>query len=315
MPIVIVTVTANTTLDQTVFLPHFTLGTTIRATQNVMSMGGKPADASFILGALGTPSRALGFAGGLLGKKVEQLLAQRGVDVDFVWVEGETRMCIGVVVEGQGQATLTTTPTMQITPSALDALRAKYIESLDQATVVCLGGTLPPPMQADFYTDSIALARARNIPVVFDGAEPNLSAGLRARPQYIKPNRRELSGLVGRELLSMDDLYYAGREVIAQYGTCPIISMDKDGGLAVLPDRAYFIPPLPITVVNADGAGDGVLAGITASLHRGQPIEEGIRLGFACAAAVCIMPGTADCRAEDVARFLGRVELIPYAPA
>ena len=52
-----------------------------------------------------------------------------------------------------------------------------------------------------------------------------------------------------------------------------------------------------------------MLAGIAASIERGQPIEEGLRLGIAAAAAVCMMPGTADCRPEDVARLKNEVQL------
>ena len=77
-------------------------------------------------------------------------------------------------------------------------------------------------------------------------------------------------------------------------------------------DRAYRIPPLPVEVVSAAGAGDGMLAGIAASIYRGEPIEEGLRLGTACASAVCLMPGTADCRREDVERFLPEVRLSSY---
>jgi fructose-1-phosphate kinase PfkB-like protein len=57
-----------------------------------------------------------------------------------------------------------------------------------------------------------------------------------------------------------------------------------------------------------------VLAGITYALAQRLPIEDGLRLGFACAAAVCLMPGTADCWREDVERLLPLVELRPYAP-
>jgi 6-phosphofructokinase 2 len=68
-----------------------------------------------------------------------------------------------------------------------------------------------------------------------------------------------------------------------------------------------------VPVVSAAGAGDAVLAGLAASIERGQPIEDGLRLGIAAAAAVCMMPGTGDCRAEDVWRLLPQVELQPYS--
>jgi fructose-1-phosphate kinase PfkB-like protein len=80
-----------------------------------------------------------------------------------------------------------------------------------------------------------------------------------------------------------------------------------------LPDRVYRIPPLKVEVVSAAGAGDAVLAGLAASIERKQPIEEGLRLGFGAATAVTLLPGTADCRKDDVERLSAQIELLPLA--
>jgi fructose-1-phosphate kinase PfkB-like protein len=91
-----------------------------------------------------------------------------------------------------------------------------------------------------------------------------------------------------------------------------IISLGKLGALAVLPDRAYRIPPLKIKVINTAGAGDGVLAGLAAALSKGRSIEDGLQLGFPAAAAVCLSPATANCCREDVEAFLPKIRLISY---
>jgi fructose-1-phosphate kinase PfkB-like protein len=135
---------------------------------------------------------------------------------------------------------------------------------------------------------------------------------LAGRPSYAKPNRDELSALIGKPVKTIQDAYQAGRDIIAKYGTCPIISLGSEGGLAVLPQTAYRIPPLHVDVVSAAGAGDGVLAGLAASVHQGGSIEDGLRLAFACATAVLLQPGTAECNREDIDRFRQQVELIPY---
>lgn len=308
----IVTVTANTTIDLTVFVPELLPDRTIRAARTVQSMGGKPTDASWILGEIGIPSLALGFTGGATGEKVVSLLRARGVTTDFTPADGDTRTNVIIIDEKNDTHTTITTTTMSIAPGHLAALRARYVAALDQASVVVLGGTLPKGLEPSFYTDFITLARERDLPVVFDAAEPNLSAGLQARPTYIKPNQDELEQLSGHSIGSLADAYAAGRAVYERTGVIPIITLGSDGALAVLPDRAYFVPPIPVEVVSPAGAGDAVLAGIAASIDRGQPIEEGLRLGCAAATAVVLMPGTADCRRADVERFLPQVELIPY---
>ncbi|MDL1899941.1 1-phosphofructokinase family hexose kinase [Anaerolineae bacterium CFX9] len=308
----ILTLTANTTIDLTVFVPRVELNRTLRSTRAVTSLGGKPTDASWILGEIGVPSKALGFAAGLNGRRMEAMLQAKGVLTDFDWVDGETRTNVVLIGEEDHTHTTISTTTMSITQEQVERLKQHFLAELADAAVVVLGGTLPAGMTPDFYTEMIAAAKQAGVPVVFDAAEPNLSAGLRSHPDYIKPNRDELAGLVGADILTPEDAYHAGREVLQRYGTCPIITLGSAGTVAVLEDRAYRIPPLPVEVVSAAGAGDGMLAGIAASIYRGEPIEGGLRLGTACASAVCLMPGTADCRREDVERFLPEVRLISY---
>ena len=308
----IVTVTANTTIDQTVFVPSFKKNTTMRASLTVQSMGGKPTDAAWILGELGITSLSLGFAAGALGEKVKSMIQARGGKTDFIPVDGETRLNMVIIDNADRTHSTITTASLKISDDHIVALRKRYEQALGEATCVVLGGTLPAAMSPSFYTDMILLARERNIPVIFDATEPNLSAGLASHPTYIKPNRDELADFVGHSLVSLDEVYQAGRTIFEKYGASPIISMGADGLLAVLKDRAYRIPPIPIEVVSPAGAGDGVLAGLAASIFRGQPVEEGLRLGVAIATAVCLLPGTADCRREDVDRFLPQVQLIPY---
>lgn len=308
----IVTVAANTSIDHILFIPEFKPDATIRATNMVISVGGKAIDASWILGEIGIPSLSLGFAAGHNGEVVQQLLHEKGVLTDYVQVEGESRRNICIIPEdGSGQTSITAS-TLIVRPAHVAALRERYIRALDDTPVVVMGGTLPGGMEPSFYTDFITLARERNIPVVFDGSEPFLSAGLQAHPTYVKPNRDEISQYAGREITTVDEAYHVGREMYVRHGTAPIITLGAEGGLAVLPDRAYRIPPVSVPVSNVAGAGDAVLAGLAASIERGQPIEEGIRLGFAAAAAVVMRPGTAECRREDIEHLLPQIELIPY---
>ena len=308
----IVTLTPNTTLDQTVLIPSFEMNRTIRASSSLYGMAGKPTDASWILAELGVSSKALGFAAGAIGQKIEMMLRGRNIITDFVQVEGESRVNMVIICEdGSGQSTITTS-SLEVKPEHIEALLQKYEAALDEASCVVLGGTLPTGVSPDFYADAIGRARARRIPVIFDAGEPNLSAGLAGKPSFIKPNQDELSGLVGSPVTDLATAYAAGKQILERYGTSPIMTFGGEGALAVLPGRAYHIPPLKIKVVSAAGAGDAVLAGLAASIERGQPIEDGIRLGIAAASAVCLMPGTADCHRADVEAFLPQVELIPY---
>ncbi len=64
----IVTVTPNTGIDHVLFVASLPKHRTIRAESSVLGMAGKPTDASYVLGELGLPSLALGFAAGSIGR-------------------------------------------------------------------------------------------------------------------------------------------------------------------------------------------------------------------------------------------------------
>jgi len=308
----ILTLTPNTTIDLIVFIPKLIPDTTIRASQTYYSMGGKPTDASWILGRMGVSSHALGLAAGSVGSKVKSLLEDFGVTTDFVETNGETRINTVIVDETSNQQTTITTTSMTVTEDHLAQLREKYEQALPEAIVVITGGSLPKGMSADFYMEMIDLAHAHDVPIIFDASHPNLAVGLEAKPTYIKPNQHELESLVGYEINSVETAYKAGKNILDTYGTQPIITLGEDGALAILEHATYRIPPLDITVKSPAGAGDAVLAGLAHAIYHNNPIEEGIRLGIATASAVCLHPATAAYHVDDMQRLLPQVELLPY---
>lgn len=310
----IVTLTTNTALDLTLFVDALVPDSTIRATGTNISMAGKPTDASYILGQLDIPSLALGFAASSIGQQIKTMLEQQGVTVDFVEVDGNSRINTVIIDEDAGTHTTITARTLHVRPPHRDALRDKLSAALENASCLVLGGSQPDGCTPDDYADYIRLAREKSVPVIFDADGANLTTGLTAQPDFIKPNRQELEQLLNTSL--PDDLaviYRAGREIQAKFNTNPIITLGDLGALAILPERAFHIPPLKVDVASPAGAGDAVLAGLAASFYRSEPIEEGLRLGVAAASAVIMQPGTAMLNPADVERFLPQVELIPFA--
>jgi fructose-1-phosphate kinase PfkB-like protein len=162
------------------------------------------------------------------------------------------------------------------------------------------------------YTDLVQEARKAGVPVVFDASGAGLRAGMEGHPTIAKPNIDEISDLAGQSVTSIEAAYRVGMELQKKYNTMLVITLGGEGALAILGDRSYRIPVLKIDVVSTAGAGDAVLAGLSAALSDGKLIEVGLKLGFAAAAAVCLSPATADCRRSDVERFVPQIELIPY---
>ncbi len=306
----IVTLNPNTAVDYTLTVPSLQLNATLRASAHAWGMGGKAADVSWILGKLGIPSLALGFAAGSTGQQMERMLRERGVNTDFTWVDGETRLNIVMVcADGSGQSTFTSS-SLKVSPDHLADLKARYQAALDQATCVVMGGSLPSGVPPDFYQETIAQARRRGIPVIFDSSGPSLRMGLQSKPALVKPNRDELGELLGRRPIALDEVHQAAGELHTNTGIDLIVTLGEEGALAFLGECCYHIPPLRLNVASAAGAGDGVLAGMALAIERQEPLENGLRYGFALAGAIVQTLATADFRVEDYQALLPQIGIV-----
>ncbi|MEM6528599.1 MAG: 1-phosphofructokinase family hexose kinase [Chloroflexota bacterium] len=307
----IVTLTANTTMDQAMIVPEFKPGGVNRARITQHSMGAKPTNASWILGKHGVKSRALGLAAGAIGGKIRSLLEDHGVEVDFVEAEGESRMAIALIDEATGTETTILPNSLYVRKHHIAELRVKFTAALQSATCVVMGGSLPNGMDISFYPEFIKLARKQNVPVIMDVKPEIMRVALRAGVDFIKPNTEEFAGLFGTQMSTSEEIYEAAQLVQKLHGAASVVSMGADGAVAVLPDRSYRIPAIPVDAISAVGAGDAVLAGIAYAVGTGKPLEDGLRLGIGTATAVCMQPGTAMFDVADARRFMEQVELIP----
>lgn len=302
----IITLTPNTGIDYTIQVEKFQLNKTIRATDTAWGMGGKATDVSWILGKLGFPTQALGFAAGDTGLRMESMLRERGAETDFVWVNGETRLNTILVVSGEGQSTLTSS-SLEVSPHHLSQIMDRYENALARATCVVAGGSLPKGVPLEFYSQVIERAHARGIPLIFDSSGPSLVEGIKSRPKLIKPNRTELGDLLGFAPESKQEVAGAALKLREQFGTDVIATLGDEGAVAIFEGGSFFVQPLSVPVVSAAGAGDGVLAGMALAYSRGEPAIAGLRYGFALAGAVLQTLPTADFRIEDYEALVPQV--------
>jgi 1-phosphofructokinase family hexose kinase len=306
----IITLTPNTGIDHTVQVPSFQLNQTIRATDSALGMAGKAADVSWILGKLGVPTRALGFAAGATGQRMENMLRERGAETDFTWVNGESRLNTVVVVPGEGHSTITSS-SLEVSPEHLIELMNRYEKALVDAAVVVMGGSLPKGVPVDFYARAIERAHEHNVPVIFDSSGSSLTAGIKSRPSLIKPNLTELADVLGFIPKSQPDVRQAAGKLQTEFGVNVIATLGNEGAVAVFEEDAYFIQPISVPVVSAAGAGDGVLAGMALSYANGETHEYGLRHGFALAGAILQTLATADYRVEDYEQLLQKICILP----
>ena len=305
----IVTVTPNAAVDKVLFVEDFGFGQTIRSVRSAWGVGGKGACASWIMGALGVPSLALGFAAGRTGERMQEMLRARGVQTDFVITRGETRVTAVVVCESEGSQSTITENTLSILPEHIAALDAKVREALSDASCLILGGSLPPQVSPDIYVQWMGLAHQRNILTILDASGDTLRQSVVGKPKVLKPNEDEIEQLLGYRPSTWEEIHTAGCQLLAQGIEIVVITRGEHGAMALQSDAAYLLHPISIPVVNTAGAGDAMIAGLAISLSQGKKLEQALRLAGAAAAAVCLTDATADCRQTDMERLMPEMQI------
>jgi len=270
-------------------------------------MGGKGAVTSWVLGQLGIPSLATGFAAGETGRRMEEVLRRAGVIAEFLWVGGETRTNYVLARPCDGAQGTVTVSGLALAPGDPDRLRAHVEALLPRARWLLCGGSLPAGMPPDWYAALIARAQALGIPTLLDASDPVLAPNAAACPTVIKPNAAEAACLLGRPVETVEEAARGAVELRARGIEAVVITLGALGAVAATAEGLLYAPPVPVRVRNTAGAGDGLNAGLIAARLDGADWVEALRRGVAVATAVLLTPGTGEVCADDVRALYPRV--------
>lgn len=305
----IYTLALNPAIDRTLWVERMDFRATTRVRRESRYPGGKGIDVSRVLTGLGVPNVALGFVGGFVGEELEFRLGYEGVQMDMVRVSGETRTNIIVnETAGEGRHLLLTAKGPRIDPYELGSLFRK-IENLSQPSMMAIGGSLPRGVNPDAYRRIITIMKRKGATTILDADGENLRCGIKACPDYIKPNRHEISELVGRRLTSLEDFIQAAEEVRSQGVRTVLVSMGADGMIAVGEGKRYLATPPKVETVNNVGLGDSAVAGFIYGLANRFELKDCLVHGTAAGTATAMKPGTARASKEDVMAMVPRIEL------
>jgi 6-phosphofructokinase 2 len=300
------TLALNPAIDRTFWVDRIDFDESNRVKRECRYPGGKGIDVSRVLTNLGLPNVSLGFSGGYTGHELEHRLACEGVETDLIGVSGETRTNIIVHEESTGRQILLTASGPEVTRQEMDALFDR-LDRLEDASMVAIGGSLPPGAGEDTYRQVIIALRKKGITTFLDADGAALKRGIEAGPDYIKPNRHELGELVGRQLHGIGEVVEAARSVRDMGVGTVLASVDADGMVMVSGEHVYWAAPPRVEVVNTVGVGDSAVAGFIYGLITGLRLPESVALGTAAGTATALKPGTARASREDVLAMLPKV--------
>jgi len=305
----IVTLTLNPAIDQTIEVDRFTEGDTNRVTSIRVDVGGKGLNVARALKALGYEPLAMGFAPGDMGRVIEDQLADLGIGTDFTFVTGDTRTNVTIVDRERQRHTVLSAKGPHVSPDDLRRLYERVDRRLRRDTWLVIAGSLPPPCTGEVYRTLIDHAERNGALSALDADGPVVRDILDhgGRPTLIKMNADEFGRIYGDPVSTEDEVFDAAESVRALGIPAVVVTRGRAGAVALTMDADYRVRTPDIPIVSARGAGDAFLAGLLYGLRRGESWPRALAHAGAAGAACCLMPGNTPPRAHDMARLLNEI--------
>ena len=303
----IYTLTLNPAVDRELTVPEIEFDTVLRASAWRVDFGGKGFNVSRMLKSLGSPSTALGFAGGKSGELLKDGLEALGIGTDFVWVAGETRTNVSIVTDAHDRYVKVNEPGPTISAEEQDAMLEKVRQLSQSGDWWVLAGSLAPGIPTDFYAQLITIIQAAGAKVILDTGGEALEKGAMAKPFLAKPNDIELEKLIGLPVNDQAQITVAAQALQQMGVSNVVVSLGKKGALLVNSDEVSLVKSPAIEERNPIGAGDSMVGGLVWALSQNLAMKEALRWGIACGAAAASLSGTGVGSRELVESLLGKM--------
>lgn len=311
---VIITFTANPSIDATMSIDALEAGGVLRVSESRREAGGKGINVSNAVLKAGHSTIAIAPVGD--SDPFITLVAADGIPLHSVPVPDPVRTNT-TVTETDGRTTKFNESGARLNETSVRGLEAELVETARAtgARAAVLAGSLPPGAPADWYATLVRALRevGNDLLIAVDTSdEPLKQLGRQLEggaPDVVKPNAFELgqlAGLDGVELErqadrgNLDTVVAAGRELVDKGIGEVLVTLGGAGACLVTADGAWHASTPPAKVSSTVGAGDSSLAGYMLARLDGQDFPNALRNAVAYGTAAAAKPGTGIPSPDDI---------------
>ncbi|MHB1315500.1 MAG: 1-phosphofructokinase family hexose kinase [Christensenellales bacterium] len=278
----ITTVYLNPCIDKTVDIEKFAYGGMNRVLLSKMSAGGKSVNVALICNRLGMDVRCTGILYSQNGEEIATRLQSEGVGCDFLWRSGSVRVNTKLFDRSSLITTEINETGVPWNEADTQEVIRHIVKNAAGSDYIVLSGSLPPFCPKEFYGDLIdACAKEK---CILDAEGEALFFGAQRGPFVIKCNRYELELAWKAKLCNKTELCSAAGRFLAMGAAYVIVTMGKEGLIALGRDGAVYAQAPQVPVVRTVGAGDAVTAGLLCGITRKMDFHDTIRSAAAAAA-------------------------------
>lgn len=302
-------VALNPSMDLTLSIDGFAYGGLNRVQSEQSDAAGKGMNVALAAARLGVSSACVGFLQKESAAPFTTKLLENGVAGDFVSCPGRVRTNIKLRDEKTGRITEINQSGRTVTDAQMKKMNALIAAHAKAGDFMVFAGSLPPGCPTDYYRTLMEIAAKNGCLCVLDADGARLSAGIGAKPFLVKPNRYELELLTGEKLDSVSDICRAAGSIIARGVRVVAVSLGPDGALITDGNEFLAAKAAKIDVRSTVGAGDSMVAALTAGFHEKKSLAEAFRMGMACSAAACMTEGTRTFEMRAYTHLLPMIEI------
>lgn len=305
----IITVTLNPALDKTMTMPAFAINTVNRVENIRMDPGGKGINVSKSIKALGGKTLAMGILGGSTGDYLKKALDAMEIPNDMVMTSEPTRVNIKIVDPILKTITDLNEPGKPVNQELLEAVWNKLTAVVKPGDTVVLAGKNPPGIEDHELAGWVRQLKQMGVRVCVDTVGEAMRLALKESPSIVKPNRAELSEILGTHLVSETQILEAGRELVAMGVGLAVISMGAQGAIFVTKDQALYASGPKMDVRSTVGAGDAMMAALAHYSAADCSLEEIARRAVAVGSATVTYNGSQCAQLDRILPLIERIKL------
>jgi 1-phosphofructokinase family hexose kinase len=306
-------VSPNPAIDRRLTLPSLSRGQVNRVRGVQSFPGGKSVHVAMVLRTLGGKPHWIGPCGGASGQELITGLAAMGIAATACSTHQPTRTNLEIV-EDEGVVTELLEPGSVACPAEWAEFETAVRSLCSQAernTSAIFSGSLPAGAEPDLHARLVTIARECGRRTLLDTSGEPLRLALAARPDLVKPNRDEVTELLGMPVDSPADAERAIRKLVGLGARSVALSMGATGLFFCPASDApvLFAPGVSVQPRSTVGCGDSAMAGFALGLEANDAPQDTLRLAAACAAANCLADSPGGARLTDIQEFRRRISV------
>ncbi len=285
----VLTLTVNPAIDRIFLVDRLVFEDRGYILSTTEAAGGRGINAARVLTSFGTKVLAITTTGDN-GTQLEDLLERDGFEREFVKIKHPIRTNL-TISDRQGLSVKLN----ERGPTLSDFDSSRIIKAvakvLPKASWLMLCGSVPPGLDAKFYTKLIQLATENKVETMLDTDGDPLLYGIEAGPTIVTPNQSEAERLLNRALITRSHSLEAVAQLQQMGAKLAVLSLGSRGVVAATQNEVLEVLAPRVEALCPIGAGDALGAAIVWSLNQGDSFAESLRWGVSAGTASAQLPG------------------------